>query len=62
MRYRTRQLWCLPPQEADTKPRELTLTDTRNPLLGWGHRRAGNQEAQTERVKKTLRAVTLTGG
>ena len=59
MRYCTRQLGCLPPQEADTKPRELTLIDTRNPLLGWGHKRTGNQGAQTERAQKILQAVNI---
>ena len=46
-------------QEANTKPRELSLMDTRNPLLGWGHRRAGNPEAQTERAQKILQAVDI---
>ena len=32
---------------------------TRNLLLGWGHRRAGNQEAQTERAQKILQAVNI---
>ena len=49
-------------QEADTKPRELTLMDTRNLLLGWGHRRAGNQEAQTEKAQQTLQAVNIDRG
>ena len=33
--------------------------DTRNLLLGWGHRRAGNQEAQTEKAQQTLQAVNI---
>ena len=32
------------------------------PSWGGGHRRVDNQEAQTEKVKKTLRAVNIDRG